>query len=206
MPGQGRPNRHRRLCRLWHHVRLLGAFWRIVALLCAVIAPREICAAEPMDVRVRIAWGGGDARPWQGTIRISEGTLSDVTPLGLEPDAPGSMRLADSATVRIYPRTPRSYDGCALRVQAPPDAKLLVELYTDQVPSAAPLQLPLAQVIREFTQFDLDDHMNRLLAQRAPGDGLRVSFSRPSLVFSAGERFELQVEPQHLNLAANSKY
>jgi len=101
----------------------------VTLLVCAVV----FCAAsstdaDQLDVRVRIAWGGGEARPWQGTIRLSEGTFSEVQPLGLEPDAPGAMRLEEAAAIRISGRTPRSYDGCDVRVQAPSHARLLVQL------------------------------------------------------------------------------
>ena len=192
MIGQGRPLRR-------------NCWLAPVALsLCALCAVGR--GAEPMDVRVRIAWGGGDARPWQGTIRIKEGTLSEVTPLGLEPDAPGSMHIQEPGTIRIFGRTPRSYDGCDVRITAPEGAVLLVQLTADPAKLPAALELPLAKVVRDFTQFDLDDRGNRLLAQRSPGDALRVNFSKPSLIFSPGEKFDLNVQPQHAALTANTTY
>src|SRR5439155_19613546 len=165
MSGQGRPH-----CR-W----LLGRISAAALSLCAAIIVLPIGAADQVDVRVRIAWGGGEARTWQGSIRLSEGTLSDVMPLGLEADAPGSMLLEDTGSMRLYPRTPRTYDGCDLRVQAPAGAKLYVDLSADSTTaSQPPLELPLSKLVRDFTQFNLDDRGNRLLAQRSPGDGLRV--------------------------------
>src|SRR5262245_42734504 len=143
MIGQGRP--FRRYCWL-----APVALW-----LCALGA--DASGAETIDVRVRIAWGGGEARPWRGPIRVSEGTPADVTPLGLEPDAPGSMLLQDPSTIRIFGRTPRSYDGCDVRVVAPKGAVLLVKLTPDSVQSPTPLELPLEKVVRDFTQFNLDE-------------------------------------------------
>jgi hypothetical protein len=197
MSGQGRP----------HCCWLFGQIWAIALALCAVSGATRSLSAEQFDIRVRIAWGGGDARPWQGTIRLSEGTLSDATPLGLEADAPGSMLLEDNGSLRIYPRTPRTYDGCDLRIQAPAGAKLVVDLSADSTTAAsAPLELPLSKLVRDFLQIDLDDRGNRLLAQRSPGDGLRVSFAQQSLIFSPGERFELEVQPQHLDVTASGSY
>src|SRR6187399_3105807 len=113
MSGQGSPSR-----------RLLRALVKAVApsllalwVLFAVCHGATLHAAEPVDVRIRIAWGGGEARSWLGAIRISEGTLSEVQPLGLEADVPGSMLLVDATTVRVVPRSPRGYHGCDLRVQ-----------------------------------------------------------------------------------------
>ena len=87
--------------RRWPPIWLVGTLAPIALALCAAGAPVAASAADQLDVRVRIAWGGGEARPWQGTIRISEGSLSEVTPLGLEPDAPGSMLLLDASTIRV---------------------------------------------------------------------------------------------------------
>src|SRR5262245_12313920 len=189
MIGQGRP--FRRLS--WLVPVALG--------FCAAAA-----GADTADVRVRIASGGGAAGPGHGTVRINDETQSEVTPLRLEPDAPGSMLLQDRATIRIFGRTPRSYDGCDVRVQAPTGARLLVQLNPDLMESTSPLELPLAKVVHDFTQFNLDDRGNRLLAQRSPGDVLRVTFTNASLVFSPSERFELDVQPQLLDLTANTSY
>jgi len=178
----------------------------LAAAVVAVLLGLGAAQAGDLDVRIRLAWGGGQARSWQGTIQLSEGTLSEVTPLGLEADEPGSMLPLDAALVRVFPRTERSYDGCDLRIQAPSQARLIVNLWEGDGPSAAPLELPLARIVQSFVQFDLDDRGNRVFAQRAPGDALRVSIDRESLVFTTGETFELRVEPAAGDLAPGSTY
>jgi hypothetical protein len=118
MSGQGRPRD-----RLFRALEKSCARWSFVLTALAILLPRyPAAAAEPIDVRIRVAWGGGEARSWQGTMQLSEGTLSEVQPLGLEADEPGSMLLIDDKTLRVFARTPRSYDGLDLRVQAPPEA------------------------------------------------------------------------------------
>ena len=156
------------------------------------------------DVRVRIAWGGGAERLWQGTISVSEGSLSDPQPLGVEADEPGSMWLdgrRGAAKLVVRQRSPRSYDGVDAVVSAPPSAKLLVQLSAgdDSVPPKA-IEIPLSDLSGEFVTKELDKRGNRLVAMRAPGDSLRVRIARDSLVFAPGETFSFVLEPHALPL------
>src|SRR3954468_6980469 len=119
MWGQGSPSRLlRALAKAVAPVVLGVVVWL------AFVAGEVLRAAEPIDVCVRLAWGGGEAREWQGTIQLTGGVLSEVVSLGLESDAPGSMLLINPTTLRIFGHSPRSYDGCDLHIQAPGDAKL----------------------------------------------------------------------------------
>ena len=183
----------------------------LAVLACALVgltvclAATNLQAAD-LDVRLRLAWGGGASQAWQGTIRVSDGTLSDPIPLRLETDTPGSMLLVDSATLEVFPRSPRSYDGVDLRVQAADDARLIVQLRGPQDQPLDPIEVPLARVLRGIQKVDLDEHKNSLLVQRSPGDGLRVALARDSAVFAPGERLELEVQPLALDLGSGNTY
>lgn len=202
MAGQGCPLRSR----AWPSRRACLALRTLVCLIAASFAwAPSPAAASDLDIRLRIAWGGGEARPWQGTIRLTAGSFSETTVLGLEADAPGSIQQTDSSTLRIYPRTPHSYDGCDVRIVAPNDAKLLIELSADGAPSPA-IEIPLSKAAQTFHNVELDERHNRLLAQRAPGDTLRVTLNRDTLVFNPGEKFEFEITPTALPLAASTSY
>jgi hypothetical protein len=179
---------------------VLGGAW------CALAAWPSLADAADLDVRMRIVWGHGESRSWQGTIRVSSGTLSEPIPLGLDADAPGSMFPIDSATLQVFPRMPRNYDGIDLRVQAPPDAKLIVTLSAADSEPLEPIELPIARVLKGIQRVDLDDRKNVVLAQRSPGDALRVTLPRDSLVFSPGEKLEVDVQPLAIDLDPNTTY
>ncbi|MCI0361092.1 MAG: family 10 glycosylhydrolase, partial [Planctomycetaceae bacterium] len=108
--------------------------------------------------------------------------------------------------LQVFPRTPRIYDGVDLRVQAPDDAKLVIELTAPGADKLDPIEIPLTRAVKSFAQLDLDGQGNRLLARRTPGDGLAVALARDSLVFAPGEKLELEVQPRALDLDANTTY
>ncbi|HEX5103673.1 MAG TPA: hypothetical protein VFV87_07685 [Pirellulaceae bacterium] len=172
----------------------------------AVLVGNVAATAAEFDLGLRIAWGGGEGTSWQGTIRLSAGVLADPAPLGLEADDPGSMQVVADTMLRIHPRSPRSYDGCDLRVKAPADAKLLIELAPEGAPPPQPLEIPLAQLLKGVAQFPLDERQNRLLVQRSPGDALRVQFAHEHLVFAPGEKLTLNVEPNPADVTPSTSY
>lgn len=200
MPGHGCPEQTS-IARQPHRKCFVVALLLTLLFLCAP----DILQAE-VSIQVRMAWGGTVARPWQGTVNLSEGKLEFLQPLGLEADSPGSMQLVDATTLRIFPRSPRSYDGCDLQIDAPPTATLTMEFEADGLPPRAPIEIPVSQLITGLSQFDLDDQGNRLLLERSPGDSLRVKLAGDSLVFAPGNTLEMNVQPHELSLLASANY
>jgi hypothetical protein len=126
---------------------------------------------------------------------VSQGTLAEPQPLGIEADEPGSMWL-EKGRLMIRQRTARAYDGVDLLVTAPSEAKLQVQLTAaDDKQQSPQIELPLADLSTEFRNLRLDDHDNRVLVRRSPGDFLRVHTSHSSMVFAPGERLKLEVTP-----------
>ncbi|MCE5268484.1 MAG: hypothetical protein LLG00_11425 [Planctomycetaceae bacterium] len=182
----------------------------------ALTADQSLSATPPADsrarvdqVRLRIAWGGGAARLWTGTIAVSDGAISEPQPLGVEADEPGSMWIQSDphgGKLIVRQRSPRTYDGVDLLVSAPPTAKLLLRLSpADKPEPQTAVDIPLSELSNDFANKELDDRGNRVLAMRAPGDMLRVRLSRDHLVFAPGERLKFDVEPRGLPLPQGSQ-
>jgi hypothetical protein len=154
---------------------------------------------------VRVAWGGGTEKLWEGSIAVSEGTIGQPQPLGIEADEPGSMWIEDGR-LKVRQRSPRTYDGVDLVVTAPAEAKLIVQLAAASDSQRGPrIEVPLADISSEFRNLRLDDADNRLLVRRAPGDSLLVRVSSPSMVFYPGEKVHLDVLPHLLPVPAESQ-
>ncbi len=196
-------------------------FFRVALVLLLLAAGQWTAVAETM--RVRVEWGGGGERQWKGTISLSQGTLDQPGPLGIEADEPGSMWLqGDPQTggnrLLIRQRSVRVYDGVDLLVrpfgggnpsptdEMPPDAKLIVELTAADDPDVPiRFEVPLAGLRGNYFNQVLDQRGNRLLVRDVPGDRLRIGFPRDSLVFSPGEKFSFTVQPHALPLPAGNR-
>ena len=158
---------------------------------------------------VRVAWGGGAEKSWEGVIAVrapsGSGTIAQPRPLGIEADEPGSMWL-DDGRLLVRQRSPRAYDGVDCVVTAPEDAKLSVQFTASGDPQPQrPIEVPLADISTEFRNLSLDDRGNQLLVRRTPGDQLLVRISRPSMVFDPGETMRFDVLPHLLPLPADSR-
>lgn len=150
-------------------------------------------------MRTRIAWGGSEGKTWEGSISISEGSLNNPRPLGIEADEPGSMWL-ESGRLVIRQKTPRLYDGLDIDVLPGSDSAVLrVELRGAGQTQPVQIEIPateLKNMVGEQTfNASLDERGSRLLIRRSPGDTLRLVFDRKSLVFSPGETFHFSVLP-----------
>ena len=157
------------------------------------------------SLKIRIAWGGGAERIWQGKISLSEGRLDQPRPLGVEADEPGSMWIQDGVLV-FHQRSPRTYDGVDLLLLAPLSAKLTIQMGSPGEGKEPPrIEVPLSALLEGFQNADLDSHGNRLLIRRAPDDKLRVTLDRGSLVFSPGETLHMNVVPHLLAADPGSK-
>lgn len=166
-------------------------------------------AVRAETFHVRVEWGGGAARVWEGTVAAAHGAVADPRALGIEADEPGEMWLRDSQLVIRQPSV-RTYDGVDLEINAPADDQLLVQLRAAGEPPGPPQRIALGEILQDsrnngLQNIPLDRQGNRLLVRRAPGDKLLVHIQRRSLIFGPGEIFRLEVRPNLLPVAAGAK-
>ncbi len=172
-------------------------------LLCALWATNGVCA-ETTDLRLRVAWGGGAARQWQGSLSIQDGTLSDLSYLGLDADEAATIYLEKYA-VQIQQRSLRDYDGFDIQAVGSSTSVLKLEIApADHPEEMQRIEVSLGDLITTYTHAELDSQNNQILIQRVSGDQLRTSFERSSLVFKPGETFEFQIMPHLMGLEDQS--
>ena len=97
----------------WHALRNEGrgrratptgqfALWLCVTL---VLSAGSLASAQNATMRLRMEWGGGPERLWQGKIAVSEGTLSQPHALGIEADVALPAGLLGTGQVLLAQQT-----------------------------------------------------------------------------------------------------
>ena len=213
MIGQGGPTTSLRVssATAWLHAVRRGRWCAPMLGLVLSVLLGSATTSSVFAQRIRIAFGGGQARLWDGSVTVSRGTLSDPRPLGIEADEPGSMWVDDASDtggsrLLIRQRSARSYDAVEVEVNAPADSQLQIRLVpADEPDRAVELDIPLQELFDGYVDKPLDSRGNRLLIHRAPGDSLAVRFARDSLVFAPEEEFALHVQPRLLKVKPGTK-
>ncbi len=199
MVGQGSPETSHSHASAPHAIKRVGVFCAVALL---ALAWAESTSAD--EFRLRLAWGG-PARQWHGSIWLSEGTIEDPQPLGVEPDEPGSMWLENGRLV-VRQRSPRKYDAVDLLVRAPRDVKLAVQFTAVGDPtSERTFEASLEEILNNTVSADLDSQGSRLRIARQPGDLLPVDLVSPSMVFAPGDTCTFQLDTTRLNIAPSEK-
>ncbi len=196
MIGQGRPTCVRAITTGGWRCRLVVSS----ALHCLAVAACASAFAQDVvpTLGVRIAWGGGPARQWNAKVEFESGQPLSVRTLGVDPDEPASA-WTDGGTVYLRSRSPRTFDGIDIELQASLDAEIVVSVESAdvaQVGGAQATRLALRTLLNEPYHAALDEAGNRLSIRRRPGDALHVETPREALVFAPGERWSLAVEPR----------
>jgi len=205
MLGQGRPHVNSVLALCWMSHRKCDfeqpLRWLMV---CCALSVTALAHAQPTDLQLRVAFGGGAARTWRGSLKVQNGSLADLRYLGLDADESATIYL-DGDAVLIRQLAERDYDGFDVRLQAAAGTALKFELAPEKHPEETRhIEIPLADLITGYYHTELDSQGNQLLIQRVSGDALRVIFDRTSLVFTPGETFDFQIQPHQLGVEAGA--
>ena len=76
----------------WHRMCIFLRPLSWCVLLCALALTSSL-EAQAVDLRLRVAWGGGTARQWQGALSVQQGSLSRLSYLGLDADEAATIFL-----------------------------------------------------------------------------------------------------------------
>ncbi|MDR1385622.1 MAG: hypothetical protein LBJ67_17500 [Planctomycetaceae bacterium] len=149
--------------------------------------------------RVSVAWGGGEPRVWEGTLRLTDGTMRQMVSLGAEPDVPGSLWLDENGTLNIASRSPKSYSGMHITLDCTPTAQLQIQMTDHDHKSQLITTVMIADLIRGAVQQTLDQSGNHIRLERVPGDELSIHIPKGTTILSPNEMTEWEILPRFLN-------
>jgi hypothetical protein len=160
-------------------------------------------------LRLRITWGGGVARTWQGRIWVDHGTVSNPTILSLDPKSPGSMFLEQNQ-LNIQSKSASSFGAVDIDVSGPPNANIFFEFtaigdqWTERT-SPVRSSVAFSELLNGAYGTPIDSQNNRIHFVRAPADRLRVKTQYSSMVFRPGQSFDFSVHPAYCQVEPNTK-
>jgi len=155
----------------------------------------------PIDLNLRIVWGGPKSASYVGTIELDSGAISSTRQLGIDPYDP-SFLLNDADGRLVIDDTETQFGGCDIRVQAKSNSQLKMQLQiTDPETGQSILKqynwtLKFLRDNSDLQEMGFQDC--RLAIDRVPGDRLRVVTSRSHLVYNADEPLNIQIQPYGL--------
>ena len=160
--------------------------------------PPEPTSDAPIDLNLRIVWGGSEPIDYLATIELDSGVLIGGQQLGIDAND-SSFAIKDANNrITIDDRDTR-FGGCDIRVEAKFSAVLKVRLQVanlkTQQTEVKEASWPLKS-LRESPDL-LETGMGdcRLSIDRVPGDRLRVITTRSHLVYNADEPLSMQIQP-----------
>ena len=181
-----------------------------VVLLCADIhltyaqtQPQQLPTSQSQlpSLRLRVAWGGGQNQSWHGSIAADGGTVSNITPLGLDESLANTATKISDRQINIHQKVATNYDGFDFTFQGDLNSTINIDLAADDDPeSMIQTAIPIQSLIQGAFQNQLDDLGNHLSIDRAPGDTIQVQFTQDHLVIDSGETMSVDVALNHCDL------
>ncbi len=200
MAGQGSPTASKqarsasaRLIELLPHALLILIAWFVVfsVAICPALAAVEPDGppVDPVEVRLRISFGGGKPRAWQGQIRITndDAQFQSLAPLGLSAQANAAISQRGNA-ILVSHQSETDYNAVDVSVRGSLAAELSFDILAADDPSIrTQYSVRLIDLLRRPAGQALDQEGNECSISRVPGDELTLNIDRPHLVFRPDE-------------------
>jgi len=158
-------------------------------------------SASPIDLRVRIVWGGTIAASYVGSVELDQGSLVCDQQLGIDVQDPGFLIGSSETRLAIADNDTR-FGGCDVHVQGNSNSRLSVRLRAFDADHRETTWKEYSWLLR-----DLRDHSHvetldlgdcKVSVDRVPGDRLRSITSRTHLIYNTDEPLGLQIQPHAL--------
>ncbi|MFY8202124.1 MAG: hypothetical protein ACOVLE_15720, partial [Pirellula staleyi] len=164
-------------------------------------------SAAPLELNLRVVWGGSLPANYSGSIELDSGKLVCLHQLGIDPFDPSFLRNSSDHKLSFEDRATR-FGGCDIRVLGQSTSRLKV-----MIRSTDPQSQQISTKEHEWMLHDLQENTHvetlelgdcKLSVDRVPGDRLRVTTSRNHLIYNSDEPLSLQIQPCSLPWVSTS--
>lgn len=169
---------------------------------------QQLVDAGQTRFSIRVVWGGGSPRTWQGSLHLSEGYMRLSAPLGMESDSGAALRISNNL-LEIRSIRASEFAGADLDLFCTASASLQLELESGESPGER-LQrtIDLSSILdpsADGVRFPLDEEGNVIDIRPAGGSELPVSFERDHLVFRTQETFSFLLNSVELPFPSEAR-
>ena len=161
----------------------------------------------PLDLNLRIVWGGSQNASYTGTIDVDQGTIACTQQLGIDPGDPSFM-LKDKSKKLAWNDPETRFGGCDVRVQAKSTSLITIRLQIEDPTTAQAFTKEFTWTLSslrdspELRELGVNDC--RISIDRVPGDRLRIATSRSHLIYNSDEPLNMQMTPYAMALRSSS--
>ncbi len=174
-----------------------------MAMVCLCAVGSADSWAQDVAIEARIVWGGGPARQFAGSIRITDGSLEVVRNLAVQDDAAAAVVPKDASELTVRPHSLGTFGGVDLRLKGKLDSQLQIQLTEPgSTATSQPAQVTLKQLLSGREVFPIDARGSKLAIERPLYDRLRAKLNQGQAILYAGDIANLVVEGHRTGLPA----
>ncbi|MDX1927812.1 MAG: family 10 glycosylhydrolase, partial [Pirellulaceae bacterium] len=140
-------------------------------------------SANRIAIELRVVWGGGAPRAFQGNISIDKGSIKLVRNLSLQSDSIGSIVSAGTSTLKVIGHSASTFGGADVSIEGGPTSRVTLRFVHPTTNQPIEHSFLVNEVLNDRWLRKLDEQGNRLAAERQVQDRLRVRSSQPQGIF-----------------------
>ena len=143
----------------------------------------SVPTSEKLAFELRIVWGGGSPRAYQGDIFIDNGSIKLVRNLSLQADSIGSITGTGVSTLKVVGHSTSTFGGVDVTIEGTASSRVTMRFVHPTLNQPSEHSFDLGEILTDRWLRKLDEQGNRIAVERQMQDRLRVRPSQPQTIF-----------------------
>ncbi len=143
----------------------------------------HVAASEKLAFELRIVWGGGAPRAYQGNISIDNGSIKLVRNLSLQADSIGAISSTGNSSLKVVGHSSSTFGGADVMIEGTANSRVTMQFVHPTLNQPVEHSFVLSEILADRWLRKLDEQGNRIAAERQMQDRLRVRPRLPQSIF-----------------------